>query len=228
MLNQINIDNLMKTIQSDGEAYLYYAAHMIEPREGLLDEHIYKSSAKFKVIKLKLTDIQNAYFEYLNYLNNPSNYHIETEESYYDLKTKYINRYIVPNGEKSYTKDLNPRLPSIIYGYRREIYDTVTHKNKEVTDDSPVKVLYTNLLEYGSDTNAIQAFNDGLLNWKYKKLNKKEIVDGIEYQYITSDWYILNIENFPRSEMPLINVKQISAYFMTLEDAFNYIEQLNA
>lgn len=226
----MDIDNLMRSIQQGNDTYLFYVAHMIEPREGLLDEHIYKSASKFKVIKVKVTDIQNAYFEYLNYVNNSNNYHEETEESYYDCKTKYINRYIVPNGSGSYIKDFNPRTPSIIYGYRRQIIDLVTKKFKIVTDPSPIKVKYTNLLQYqdlvGNDVNEI--FNSGALDWKYKKLSKVAVVDGIKYNYITSDWYILDIENFPRTEKPLINTKQISCYFTTLTDAFNYIDQLIA
>lgn len=230
MLNQMDIDNLMVDIKNDGKAYLYYVAHMIEPREGLLDEHIYKSSSKFKVIKIEVNDIKNAYFEYLKYVEDPSQFHIETEESYYDYNTKYINRYIVPNSTGPYTKDLNSRIPSIIYGYRREIFDTVNHVRKEITDPSPVKVVYTNTLEYSdciSET-VKSLFNDGKLSWKYKKLNNKEIVDGIEYEYITSDWYILDVKNFPRTEMPLVNIKQNSAYFVDLVDAFYYIDQLEA
>ena len=230
MLTQHDLDILMQEIQENGSAIIYYVAHMIEIREGILDEHVYKSNSQFKVIKLNLTNIYNAYFEYKNYLNNPSNYHEESEESYYDPFTRYINLYTVPNGNNTYTKDFNPRMPSIIYGYRRKINYLTTGTSIIVNDPTPVSVIYTNNLEYG-DLNKSQitaSFNDHKLDWKYQKLNRKINVDGVEYEYITSDWYILDITNFPKVEKPLINVKQHSAYFTNIESAFNYIEQLES
>ena len=59
-------------------------------------------------------------------------------------------------------------------------------------------------------------------------LENKEIVDGIEYQYITSNWYILTLSNYPTLEKPLINVDQYSSFFRTLTEAFYYIDQLVA
>ena len=305
MLTEKDLDLLMQQIQSGEETYLYYVAHMIEPREGLMDEHFFKSSSKFKVIKIRITDIQNAYFEYLNYVKNPSNYHVETEESYYDYKSKYIHYYTVPNAildpadlpiiipympinlnndngleliindsdlevinidgnrfdnieedelinininntpnqlevlnmdgaynidQSLRVKEFNPRMPSIIYGYRRKFRDLVKHEDKEMSDVSPVKVKYTNALYYeGKNSNEVRdAFADGKLDWKYKKLNNPELVDGIEFNYITSNWYILDIENFPTVEKPLINTQQYCSYFRNLVDAFNFLEQLKA
>ena len=37
MLTEKDLDLLMQQIQSGEETYLYYVAHMIEPREGLMD-----------------------------------------------------------------------------------------------------------------------------------------------------------------------------------------------
>ena len=98
MLTQADIDSLMKTIKSGEPAYVYYVAHMIEGKEtNMLDEHSYKSVSKFKVIKVEVENIQNAYFEYLNYINNPKNYHIEEEEYYYHPSAKYLQYFVVPN-----------------------------------------------------------------------------------------------------------------------------------
>lgn len=230
MLSQADIDSLMISIQSGKPAYVYYAAHMIEGREtDILDEHNYKDVSKFKVVKVQVENIENAYFEYLNYINNPSNYHIEEEEYYYHPSAKYIQCFVVPNAKNSYNKDINARMPSIIYGYDRKVYDN-TGEFKEVHDQTPVKAVFTNILELGDKTNSEVSndMNSGKLNWKYMKLATPEIVDGIEYNYVTSDWYILTLKNYPMIEKPLVNVKQHSGYFIDIQDAFRYIEQLIA
>jgi hypothetical protein len=230
MLTQNNIDTLKYKIDIGEKAEVYYIAHMIEGREiGTLDEFTYKGISDFKIIKIEIEDIQNAYFEYLNYENNKStDYHIEEEECYYNpIKDsageyeKYIHKFIVPNGESSYTKDLNARMPSIIYGYTRTI--TLNGEEKTITDPSPVKPVYKQSKEHGFVVDS-----DYNLDWKYKHLDPAAIVDGIEFDYITSDWYILSLKNYPMIEKPLINVKDHSAYFMNLEDAFSYLEQLKA
>lgn len=228
MLTQLDIDNLMQTIQSGEKAYVYYVAHMIEGREtNILDEHSYKSVSDFKVIKIEITDIVNAYFEYLNYINDPDkdeNYHIEDEECYYAPDYKYIHRFVTKNTEGPYDKDFNARIPSIIYGYTREVNGNI------IVDQSPVKAIYTNVLEYGekNNTEIDTDMKDGKLNWKYKQLSPSAIVDGVEYRYITSDWYILTIKDYPMIEKPLIEANKHSGYFMDIKSAFNYIEQLKA
>lgn len=229
MLNQSDIDTLMQTIQSGAPAHIYYVAHMIEGREtDILDEHSYKNVSKFKVVKVEVENIENAYFEYLNYINNPDSYHIEEEEYYYHPSAKYIKYFITPNKKDSYNKDLNPRTPSIIYGYKRKIY--VDNKVNEVIDPTPVKEVYTNALEFGNakSSETISMFDSGKLYWKYMKLSPPAIVDGIEYNYLTSNWYILTLKNYPMIEKPLINVNEHSSYFMDIQDAFRYIEQLVA
>ena len=230
MLTQYDLDILMQRIQYGIPTTIYYVAHMIEVREDVLDEHVYKSNSKFKVIKVNLTNVYNAYFEYKNYINNPNNYHEETEECYYDPKTKYINYYTVPNGNNTYYKDFNPRMPSIIYGHSRKIVNPYTGITTSINDPTPISVIYTNSLEYGdlSMSEITTAFNDHKLDWKYQKLHNKAIIDGVEYDYITSNWYILDISNFPKVEKPLINVKEHSSYFMELDQAFNYIKQLES
>lgn len=230
MLTEKDLDIIMQKIQSNKDAYVYYVAHMIEPREGWLDEHSFKSNAQFKIIKLKVVNIQNAYFEYLNFIENPENYHVEQEECYYDYRTKYIHYYSVPNAKSNYSKEFTPRMPSLIYGYRRKIFDMQDHTEKEINDPSPIKVHYPSCLEYGDyTTSQVQnAYNNNKLAWKYRKLAHTEIVDDTEYRYISSYWYILDIENFPTVEKPLINVKQYNSYFMDLMSAYNYLLQLKA
>lgn len=229
MLSQADIDYLMKTIQSGETAYLYYAAHMIEGREtDILDEHFYKDVSKFKVVKVKVEDVQNAYFEYLNYVEHPEQYHIEEEEFYYHPSAKYMQCFVTRNAQDSYSKDLNARMPSIIYGFMRKVYDR--DNIKEIHDPTPVKPIYTNALEFAdySKSDVMNLMNSGDLDWKYMKLEAPAIVDGIEYNYITSDWYIITLKNYPMIEKPLVNVKDHSGYFIDIKDAFRYIEQLSA
>lgn len=230
MLSQADIDYLMKTIQSGEPAYIYYAAHMIEGREtNILDEHSYKDVSEFKVVKVQVENIENAYFEYLNYINHPENYHIEEEEYYYRPSAKYIQCFVTPNNDNNYNKDINARMPSIIYGFDRKIYKIDGTVN-EIHDPSPVKVVYTNALEFGdkASNDVIKDMISGKLDWKYMAIDPPANVDGVEYSYITSDWYILTLKNYPMIEKPLINVKQHSGYFIDIQDAFRYIEQLIA
>ena len=237
MLSQVDIDIIKQQIKSGNPVYLYYVAHMIEGREtDILDEYTHKDVSRFKVVKVEVEDVQNAYFEYLNYCNNKDKYHVEEEEFYYHPSAKYMQCFITPNGNKTYNKDINPRMPSIIYGYIRKVYDEYG-AIKEVHDPSPVKALYTNVLEFNdlvidekTGKNAIkrriESKYSNEFNWKYMKLDNSEIVDGIEYKYVTSDWYILTLKNYPMIEKPLINVLDHSAYFLDIQEAFNYIEQL--
>ena len=92
-----------------------------------------------------------------------------------------------------------------------------------MNEPSPVKAVFTNDLQYGTlkGNDIINAYNNKKLNWKYMTLENKEIVDGVEYKYVTSDWYILKCDNFPRTEHILINTKNKNAYFTNLSDAFN-------
>jgi hypothetical protein len=247
MITSKDIDTLMQSIKAKKDTYLYYVASLIETREGILDEHIYKSNDAFKVVRIKLTGITNAYLEYVKYhndANKESNYHTEIEECWYGRYKKYTHFYTVPNDKGTYTKSFNSRMPSIIYGLRREILDTVNHTIVEVSDPTPVKPVYTNTLVYGDNqsvalgntsaalkkaVNTTKSFytNNGL-DWKYLPLDPIETIDGIDYRYVTSNWWILDIENFPRTEKPLITADEISAYFVDLESALNYIDQLVA
>lgn len=275
MLTQKDLDRLMQEVQKNGYATIYYVAHMIEGREtDTLDEHAYKSISQFKIVKLKLTGMRNAYFEYVEYakcseLEKQEKYHTETEECYYcptgryvypgsimDHKflipveyepgPAYIHHYITKNTEGDFTKDFNSRIPSIIYGYTRVV--KTTEGETTITDPSPVKAIWTNAILYEGkkEAEAEEAFNKGELDWKYKLAvdcrleeededNEDNIeikdtvnVDGIEYKYVTSDWYILDIENFPMIEKPLIVAGRRSGYFMTIADACYYIDQLIA
>lgn len=236
MLTQYDIDKMKQEFQKGNLVDLYYVASLIELREGVVDEHTYKSFPKYRIIKIKCRDVVNAYFEYLNFVNNPDNYHTEEEEVWYseDDDGKYINYYTVPNKENSYEKDFNSSMPSIIYGVRRKLFYRYqgTEEIREFNEPSPIKPVYTNTIEYGdlSQSEAEQAQNSGLLDWKYYKVDSDHSVidDGIEYFNITSNYYILDIVNFPRTEKPLINVKEKCAYFLDRCEAFNYMKQLEA
>ena len=230
MLTQYEIDTIMKTLQSGEKVYLYYVTHMIESAENLLGIDNYKSNPKFKIVKIEVKGIKNAYFEYLNYRMNPSNYHIESETCYYDNTGKHNNYYIVPNSTGPYEYEINPRIPSIIYGYvHQEEYDESTGEITQKIDDSLIDFVYTNSIVYGDDTpnEAFNAFIDGKLDWKYRALMDAVAIDGVAYQYIMSDWYMLDI-SLPRIELPLINTHRSNSYFINLNDALGYMEQLEA
>ena len=229
MLNQKNIDELMLQIQSGLDAYVYYIAHRVECREGAIDEYQFKSIPDFRVLRLKVENIYNAYYEYLKYLEHPENYSTEHEETFADEFTKYLFYYTVPNKGQVYMNEFNPRIPSVIFGTRRILYKSGIIV-KDYSNPSPIKEKYTNALEYGNLTPAqvLTKLQGGYLDWKYKKFENPVTIDGIDYSYLTSDWFILNIPTFPRTELPLINVKQQTAYFMTNEAAQSYLKQLKA
>ena len=229
MLTQLEIDKIAKGLQEGMPQYLYYVAHYVETREGVIDESQYKSVARFRVIKTKVTSVTNAYLEVKHYWEHKELYDIEEEIEMYDANTEYKHFYVVPIANKSYSKPLNPRMPSIIYGVTRTAttLDGTIHYNN---DDSPVKPIYTNALEYAGLTDGYvkDEYGRGNLDWKYITLSTPAIVDGIEYKYITSDWFIIETENFPRTEHPLVKAGDKCAYFMNPQDAFNFIKECEA
>ena len=91
MLTQNNLDLLMQNIQAGKKTYIYYVASLVETREGYIEELKYKSVPEYKVVKLNLTNIENAYIELRNYKNHPEQYHVEEEECYYDIYTRYVH-----------------------------------------------------------------------------------------------------------------------------------------
>lgn len=229
MLTQNNIDEIMQRLQSGRKAYIYYVASAVEMREGYIEELKFKSIPEYRCIRLEVTDIENAYIEYRNFKNHPEQYHIEEEELWYDTKTKYVHYYMVPNSEGPYEKDINPRMPSNIYGYKRHLYSKGTLV-QDTIDPSPIKEVYTNAIQYynKSTVEAKALYDDGKLDWKYIYLPNGIVVDGIEYSYLTSDYYILDIKNFPRVEKPLVNVNQKTPFYMTNEDAQSAISEFLA
>lgn len=227
MLNQKDIDELQQMIQAGEKPELYYVAHCIETRENVIDEAHFKSISRFKVLKIKISSIVNAYFEVLNYQENPDNYHVEEEIEVYDVPDDklYFHYFTVPNNEATYIKPFNARYPSIIYGVKRIIKDLNGNVLKEFNDPSPVKHIYTNKLEYGdlNSQDVEQAYKDGKLDWKY--IPGKYTSDGIDFKYLTTDWYIIECDNFPRTEKILINVKTKSSYFRNRIDAFEFLKE---
>lgn len=229
MLTHSDIDQIVQKIKAGKDAYIYYVVHMSAAREGIIDEHLYKSTSQFKVVRVKVADVVNAWFEYENWAKNPSKYHREVETEYYDEFNTYKHYYWVPNLSSSYTLDINPRMPSIIYGITREI-TTRQGETKTITDPSPVKEVYTNDPEYYGYTGTAltKQISAGNLNWKYKILTNTENVDGVDYKYLTSNYYILTLADYPSIEKPLIYAGAKSSYFTDPEQAFRYIDQLVA
>ena len=220
MLTQLDVDQIKKEIDDNGFAYIYYIAHMVETREGVIDENQYKSVNRFKVLKVRVVSIENAYFEYIRYKTNPDNYTTEEEIEVYEKDREFIHYYTVPKDIIT-NKAFNPRIPSIIYGYTRKDVTTDTYFN----EPSPIKPVYTNTLEFCGEI--VEGFTDKV-SWKYVNGDGLLQSDGVKFSYITSDWYILDIDNFPRSEKALVKVNDLTCYFMNPEDALSHLEQLEA
>lgn len=230
MLTEKELDICMQKIQAGEEpVYLYYVAHGIEGRERYLDEHQYKSMSKFKVVKVELTDVVNAYQEWNYFKNHPDEYHVEEEIEFFRKETTYMHYYMTKNTTGPYEKDINPRMPSIVYGRTKRVF-VGELQVQETHERSPVMQRYTNFPSYGEFYGADlqRAIEDGSLDWKYTKLPAPADVDGIMYNYVYSNWYILTIKNYPSIEKPLICAGERSSYFTELNEAFNYIDQLIA
>lgn len=229
MLTEKELDILMQRLQADETVYLYYVAHGIEGRERWLDEHQYKSLSKFKVVRVQLTDIVNAYQEWLFYKNNPDEYHIEEEIEFHRKETTYHHYYVTRNTTGPYEKDINPRMPSIIYGRTKRVY-VEDELVQETHERSPVMQKYTNFPSYGDLYGAelAAALESGKMDWKYTKLAAPADVDGIMYNYAYSNYYVLTLKDYPSIEKPLIYAGERSSYFVDLEEAFYYIDQLIA
>ena len=355
MLTQYDIDKLKDRIQKGETPTLYYVADFDESRENNNLDATYKSDRKYKVVEVRIRDIHNAYYDYLDYINHKDNYHEETETEYYDYMEDhaFTNRYIVKNTSGKFDKDLNPRIPSIIYGRKkvlnyynpvrfimeneqynfvvklhnmesrnssfteindldktisirvdntnwetlykdiditfndcdqtdiegnitRSAYFTTIEKDrfneedstypvkvmcynhlvldsegnptlntvdtytlkvnkvdkKEYVTESPVsEVIYTNDIKYGDYIGVTlqEKLDSGDLDWKYMRLENKEVVDGIEFQYLTTEWFYLETINYPTVEYPLINTTDKKcSYFLTLADAWNFINECEA
>ena len=232
MLTQKNIDNLKLKIQNGETPTLFYVCDYQETRNNNEANSIYKTNHKYKVIEVKISDVCNAYYEYLAFKEHPENYHVEEEYEHYDYINNHlcIRKYMVENLKESYNKDINPRIPSIIYG-EKKIYSGFNGDKLSYINPSPIKPIFTNTLEYGDlkGNDVLNEYEDGNLSWKYMTLENKEIVDGIEYQYLYTDWYYLKTINFPTVEYPLINVKNNKcSYFMTLEEAWEFVKECEA
>ena len=227
MLTQKNIDVLMNEMQQTGSASVYYLAHNIELRESYIDELVYKSIAKFSILKLNITNIQNAYFEYLNFQNNPEAYHTEEETVYLDADAKYTYYYTVPNAASAYSKEFNARMPSAIYGKKRILFRRGVQAG-DYNDPSPIQPIYTNSLSCEGCTfsELVEKRDNSQLDWKYLKLDEPVENDGVTYNYVTSDWYVFDTPNYPRVEKHMINVKQQTAFFISLERALSYKSQI--
>ena len=223
MLSERNIDDLMMKIMDNNSAYIYYIAHMVECNEGIIDELMYKSKSSFNVVEIKVNNIVNALFEKENFENHPEEYDTEIETYITNDKNIREIKYYVPRNIT------NPRIPHIIYGYtetnKLDAYDGRSYVHEY---PSVVKTVYTNALRFSDKigSEAIELYNDNKLNWKYKKLDNFAEVDGIQYFYKTSDWYILDVEGFSRTEKPLININQKTAYFMSAESAHSFLNNL--
>lgn len=235
MLTEKDIDLLKSRIQNGEQPILYYVADYNETRDNNVYNAANKTHNKYKVIEVKIKDIHNAYFEYLNYVNDTEGkkYHVEEEVEHYDYKPEnaVIHRYIVPNGKKSYSKDINPRIPSIIYG-EKKIYNNFNDSGEtlEYVSPSPIKPIYTNVLSFNGLSNSeIKSLMDNhKLDWKYMTLEQPTLVDGIEYDYITTNWFYLETVNYPTIEYPLIIIGENSSYFMSLENAWNFVRECEA
>ena len=218
MLTQEHIDKLHNDTSKYG-AYIYYIANVLElyPNDRNRDRLFYKLIPEFRILKIKVVSVYNAYFEYLNFVNNPNDYHVETLESYSADGTKiedeiYVHNYI--------------REPSIIYGKNRSFYKNNVLVQSTV-DPSPISPKYTNTLSYDYVDDVQEAMENGELDWKYLALDSPITVDDTEYNYVTSDYYVLETSDSPIAENPLVKVNQKSEYFYTLEEAMLFLKEFD-
>ena len=227
MLTERDIDKIHDDIVHYGSADIYYISHQVERRESYIDEVAYKSRARFKIQKLKIKDISNAYFEYLKFKERPDLYMEESEEILDKSGNKVVYYYTVPKPKQQYTQEFNPRIPSAIFGRYRKIYINDILKY-EHSDPSPVKPVYTNVISYnGLDQNeSLKLLRDGELSWKYRVLDHLVEVDAIKYKYLTSDWFILDIKDYCRLEQHMVNVKQKSAFFINDWEALSFADEI--
>lgn len=225
MLSEIDIDAIasMANDTTSPNPEIYYVANMIETREGIIDECHYKSNPKYKIIPVKVKSVLNAYFEYNSFLLNPNQYGYEEEEEYFDDSTHRVHQYIVKNSEKS---SFTNRTPSIIFGVKH--YDG----SKDIIEESVVKPIYLakRELKYGerSSTAVSSELSKGKLSWKYMKLDKPPTINGEVKEYVSSNYYILELENFHSLEKPLVNPNEKCSYFMNIKDAVSYMKELEA
>lgn len=227
MLNELDIDHLKEKIDEDGEATAYYLASRVERRESYIDEATFKSDPEIDIVQIKIKSIMNALWEVLNYNEHPTEYHTESERVVIDHDNFYDYYYTVPNGLDSYSKPFNPRMPSAIYGCRR-----VRYKCSQIIGDyhdpSPVQTIYTNLMTFSDliPAEVLDMYNCGDLSWKYADAPQDTVIDGIPFKYMTSNWYILDVANFPRTEHHLINIHQKNALFVNMDDALSWREDM--
>ena len=66
MLSEFDIDTIYDNITKNNRCKLYYVAHKIEMREGVLDENIYKSVSDFCVVEIYVSEVKNALLYYLD------------------------------------------------------------------------------------------------------------------------------------------------------------------
>lgn len=229
MLTQDNIDQMVTDLRAGRIVTVFYIAHQIELRESYIDELFYKSHSDFRVLPLVVTDVKNAYLEYLNYVNRPEQYHVEQEEVYIDNNVKYVHYYTVKNPKDQYNKEFTAREPSAIYGRKRMIYKDDVLK-MEYNDPSFVRPVYTNILTWGnrSQQDCLNIFNNGGLSWKYVKLDEPINADNILYNYVTSNYYVLDTPYFPRIEKHMVNITEKTSFFINKWEAMNYLEELRA
>jgi hypothetical protein len=241
MITETDIDNIVLELKDKDYVTLYYVCDYNETRNNNNLNSSFKTSHLYKVLEVKVGAVENAYYEYLNFKDKyldaeePTGYHIEEDVEHYDYRIDHciITRYMVKDGEESYTKDINPRLPSTIYG-ETKIYEFAdTGEHLQYTNLSPVtgKFINKSAFKYGDKNRSeVQtAYDNGELNWKYMELENNAIVDGIEYKYVYTDWYILKTINFPTVEYPLINTRDKKcSYFTSLEKAWDFVKECEA
>ena len=228
MLNEKDIDKLKALIDVDGTASVYYLASRVERRESYIDEVAYKSDPAIDIVKLQIGNITNALWEVLNYNQFPSEYHTESELVIIDHDNSYQYYYTVPNAVAIDSgKPFNARMPSAIYGCRRVRYKG-TQIIGDYHDPSPVQTSFTNTISFGTlePSLVLEMYQNGRLDWKYRNAPENTVVDGIPFKYMTSNWYILEIDNFPRTEHHLINTKQKNAFFIDVDDALSWRQEM--
>ena len=162
-------------------------------------------------VSVKVLGVTNAYVLYMDYVNNPDKYTTMQRTIHIDPLTKYVYYYHVLKSEVSADKVslLTPAVSPTIFGQEHNIFRG-TNAVEHFVDPSPISPIYIQKATAASESSVGEV--DEALDWKYYKLKEPITISGFDYEYVTSNWYQLQID-FPTVYHPLINVTHKNPFF---------------
>lgn len=207
MLNEREIDKLL-----EGEIReVYYVAHINEVANPFMDFIHYTTKPTYVVVKMYVDRIANALVEYELFMSNPSKYEYVKESMWYSDGIKHdIKFYANIEAEK------NAYMPAGILGGEHTVYseDDETVKTKSsIFPEIPI--------EY---TNERSIINDR----KYHRLKSPMIIDGKNYEYSYSKYYVIKAHSTSMNKSFLIKIGDKNQVFIDLDDALACANELEA